>query len=318
MKMNTFSLAIYIKREDTFCVSPVLSRCHLEYNYFTDKTLSMKLLSLLTVAIVLFGITTQAFACNYERMSRIPNYAKITTPKKILNVPNAHGICVAPNGNFAVVSWNNAGKIYMYYSCGKLMKVVTLRGFGNFVDCAFTDRNLYVTGYTARKLYELTANGKFIRVIATGVTFCGITACHDKVYVTTNHGGQNVFIYNGNGKLLRRISVPGGARRVIVGIDGNLHVSNGGRRQVYTYTPKGRQVGVTTYKEVKYADGPVMDTAGNLLIADHARGKVEVYSPCGALIKTIRTRTRYAVDVEIGNDGTVMVADHGASKVFLY
>ena len=92
---------------------------------------SMKLLSLLTVAIVLIGITTQAFACYYERMSRSPNYAKITTPKKILNIPQAHGICVAPNGNFAVVSWNNAGKIYMYYSCGKLMKVVTLRGFGN-------------------------------------------------------------------------------------------------------------------------------------------------------------------------------------------
>ena len=52
-----------------------------------------------------------------------------------------------------------------------------------------------------------------------------------------------------------------------------------------------------------------MDTAGNLLIADHDRGKVEVYSPCGALIKTIRTGTRYAVDVEIGNDGTVLVAD---------
>ena len=64
----------------------------------------MKLLSFLTVAIVLIGITTQAFACNYERMSGSPNYAKITTPKKILNIPNAHGICVAPNGNFAVMS----------------------------------------------------------------------------------------------------------------------------------------------------------------------------------------------------------------------
>ena len=47
------------------------------------------------------------------------------------------------------------------------------------------------------------------------------------------------------------------ARRVIVGIDGNLHVSNAGRKQVYTYTPEGRQVGVTTYKEVNYADGSV-------------------------------------------------------------
>ena len=61
-----------------------------------------------------------------------------------------------------------------------------------------------------------------------------------------------------------------------------------------------------------------MDTAGNLLIADHDRGKVEVYSPCGALIKTIRTGTRYAVDVAIGNDGTILVADHVASKVFMF
>ena len=86
----------------------------------------MKLLSLLTVAIVLIGITTQVFACNYERMSRSPNYAKITTPKKILNVPQAHGICVAPNGNFAVISHNNARKIRIYSSCGKLMKEVDL------------------------------------------------------------------------------------------------------------------------------------------------------------------------------------------------
>ena len=150
------------------------------------------------------------------------------------------------------------------------------------------------------------------------MTFSGITACRDKVFGTTNHGGQNVFIYNGNGKLLRRINVPSTARRVIVGIDGNLHVSNGGRKQECTYTPEGRQVGVTTYKKVQYADGLAMDTAGNLLIADHNKGKVEVYSPCGALMKTIRTGTRHAVDVEIGNDGTVMVADHVASKVFLY
>ena len=114
----------------------------------------MKLLSLLTVAIVLIGITTQAFACNYERMSRSPNYAKITTPKKILNIPQAHGVCVAPNGNFAVVSWNNAGKIYIYYSCGKLMKVVTLRGCGKFVDCAFTDRNLYCDWLHSKEIVQ--------------------------------------------------------------------------------------------------------------------------------------------------------------------
>ena len=86
---------------------------------------------------------------------------------------------------------------------------------------------------------------------------------------------------------------------------------------MYVYTPERRRVGVTTYKEIHLGDGLAMDTAGNLLIADHARGKVEVYSPCGALIKTIRTGTQYALDVEIGNDGTVLVADLGG-KVLMY
>ena len=290
----------------------------LSISHWTKK---MKLLSLLTVAIVLIGITTQAFACNYEKMSRSPNYAKITTPKKILNIPNAHGICVAPNGNFAVMSHNNAKKIRIYYSCGKLMKEVDLskQGFQAATDCAFTDRSLYVADHNGKKVYELSTLGKFIRIFATGPHFLRIAACQDRLYMTTNAGGQNVHVYDTNGKLIRRISVPANhARGVIVGIDGNLYVSNWQRKQVYTYTPEGKQVGVTTYKEVTLADGLAMDTAGNLLIADYNKGKVEVYSPCGTLMKTIRTGTRHAVDVEIGNDGTVMVADNSASKVLMF
>ena len=280
----------------------------------------MKLLSLLTVAIVLIGITTQAFACYYERMSRSPNYAKITTPKKTINVPNAHGICVAPNGNFAVMMWNNAKKIRIYYSCGKLMKDVDLskHGFQSSGDCAFTDRNLYVADHNGKKVYVLSTIGKFIRSFATVVRIFRIAACQDRLYLTTSGGGQNVLAYNTNGRLIRRISVPGSARGIAVGIDGNLYVTNWNRKQVYVYTTEGRRVGVTTYNEVQHADGIAMDTAGNLLIADHKRGKVEVFSQCGALIKTILTGTRHAVDVEIGNDGTVLVADHVTSKVFMF
>ena len=280
----------------------------------------MKLLSLLTVAIVLIGITTQAFACYYERMSRSPNYAMITKPKKAISVPNAHGICVAPNGNFAVMMWNHAKKIRIYYSCGKLMKEVDLskQGFTLSADCAFTDRNLYVADHSGKKVYVLSTIGKFIRSFATVEHTMHIAACQDRLYITTNGAKQNVLVYDTNGRLIRRISVPAiNARGVIVGIDGNLHVSNWQRKQVYVYTPEGRRVSVTTYNEITLADGLAMDTAGNLLIADHGKGKVEVYSPCGALIKTIRT-TRYAADVEIGNDGTVLVADNASHKVFMY
>ena len=102
----------------------------------------MNLLSLLMVAFVLIGITTHASACNYERMSRTPNYAKLTTPRKVLNIPQAHGICIAPNGNFAVVSANTAGKVYLYYSCGKLMKVVDVQVSKHSLDMLIS-HNLY-------------------------------------------------------------------------------------------------------------------------------------------------------------------------------
>ena len=111
-----------------------------------------------------------------------------------------------------------------------------------------------------------------------------MAACQDRLYITKHIGGQNLFVYNTNGRLICRISVPANAAR---GVDGNLYVSNWQRKQVYVYTPEGRRVGVTTYKEIHLADGLAMDTAGNLLITDNDRGKVEVYSPCGALIKTI-------------------------------
>ena len=201
------------------------------------------------------------------------------------------------------------------------MKIVDLskHGFQIGTDCAFTDRSLYVADYVGKKVYELSTIGKFIRIFVIGRNIFRIVACQDRLYMTTNSGRQNVLVYDTNGKLIRRISVPANhARGVIVGIDGNLYVSNWQRKQVYTYTPEGRQVGVSTYKEVKHADGLAMDTAGNLLIADYTKGKVEVYSPCGALIKTIRTGTRHVADVEIGNDGTVMVPDSATAKVFLY
>ena len=201
------------------------------------------------------------------------------------------------------------------------MKEIDLskHGFQKCTDCAFTDSRLYVADRIGRKVYELSTLGKFIRIFATGQNFLYIAACKDRLYITKYGAGQNVLVYDTNGGLIRRISVPANTvRGVIVGIDGNLYVTNWQRKQVYTYTPEGRRVSVTTYKEIYLADGIAMDTAGNLLIADHNKGKVEVYSACGALIKTIRTGTRYAVDVEIGNDGTVLVADYATSKVFMY
>ena len=57
-----------------------------------------------------------------------------------------------------------------------------------------------------------------------------------------------------------------------------------------------------------------MDYNGNLF-ADHTtKAKVHVYDSCGERIKQMVTGTEHVVDVEVGNDGTVAVADYHTSK----
>lgn len=52
-------------------------------------------------------------------MSQVPNYTSITSPKKVLDIPQAHAIRIGPNDNYAVVSWNSAaGKVH---SSGELI-----------------------------------------------------------------------------------------------------------------------------------------------------------------------------------------------------
>ena len=96
---------------------------------------------------------------------------------------------------------------WMY--CGKLMKEVDLskQGFQAATDCAFTDRSLYVVDYNGRKVYELSTIGKFIRIFATGPRFLRIAACQDRLYITTNGGGQNVYTLQATSLLLIVIGV---------------------------------------------------------------------------------------------------------------
>ena len=79
---------------------------------------------LILAIIVLFEAAKQALAYDYDRISRLPVYDNIQEPKKILNIPQAHGLCVAASGDFAIIPYNLGGKFFLYHSCGKLMRVV--------------------------------------------------------------------------------------------------------------------------------------------------------------------------------------------------
>ena len=113
--------------------------------------------SLLMLATVLIG---KAYGCHFERILHSPHYEQITQPKRILSVSRPHGICVASDGKFAAIPHNHDGNFHLYYSCGKLIKIVRLPpGHGStLVDCTFSGGNLYITGHSGKKIYKYTEN----------------------------------------------------------------------------------------------------------------------------------------------------------------
>ena len=281
------------------------------------KSYSFPLLMLATVFV------GTACGCNFERMFRSPRYEEITQPKRILTVPQPHGVCVASDGKFAVIPWNKNRNFYLFYSCGKLMKIVSLplRESASLVDCTFSGNNLYVASHVAKKIYKYSENGKFKKVIATGESLQFLTSCQGRLYATTQRkNSRNVISYY-NDKETHRFNVPGpgSTRGIVIGTDDNLYVTTWHSNKVLSYKPNGKLLGTKTYNGLGYADGIAVDKAGNFLIVDYSNpNKLLVYSPCGELIKQIRARFGRAVDVDIGNDGTVMVTDAGSNKVYMY
>ena len=128
---------------------------------------------------------------------------------------------------------------------------------------------------------------------------------------------RNVAVYY-NDKETHRLDVPGRPRDIIVGTDNNIYVSTWNNK-IQVLSLKGKRIKEITYANIRTSEGIAMDTSGNLLVVDRSNpSKLLVYSPCGKLIKRIRTGFKSAIDVEIGNDGTVMVADLRTSKVYFY
>ena len=197
---------------------------------------------LILAIIVLFEAAKQALACDYDRISRLPVYDNIQEPKKILNIPQACGLCVAASGDFAVIPYNLGGKFFLYHSCGKLMQVVRFpNGFGKAADCAFVQHKLYVSDDTGKKLYKYSANGNFLQLVARGEHYTFMTSCKGHLYVVlVKLHKRNVAVYY-NDKETHRLDVPGRPRDIIVGTDNNIYVSTWNNK-IQAVSLKGKRI----------------------------------------------------------------------------
>ena len=223
----------------------------------------------------------------------------------------------------------------MYDSCGNLLKEIHFpSGSGYVSDCAFVKNNLYVADYTIKKLYKYTADGLFVGVVATGEHYVRFTTCNDHLYVSTAR--DDVIAYKDDEET-HRIKPTGWPRGMVIDSNGKLNVGIWGQKILqYSAGPKAKCLGSKTYDNIGRIDGMAIDGAGNILIADRTSNKLQVmsmspttvsssaqqsqvlvYSSGGMLIKTITGFNR-AMDVDVGVDGTVMVADYHANKVYMY
>ena len=272
-------------------------------------------LQLLLAALILVG---GAHCCNYERMTNVPSYKDITTPKKVLDVSRPHGICVADNGIFAVTFYARNGFFHLYYECGALMKVVRLPpGHGRMTDCAFSGRDLvYLTDREEKKIYKYSTNGTLLKIIAAKAEhIIFITSCHNRLYATTE--SRRLVSYH-NDKEVYRVTVPGSPRGVVVDQNNELRIVLSSNK-VLTYSLMGKLLQETVYKGLGLGYGLAMDSASNTLVIDRkSPPRLLVYSPSGELIKNIQKAFRIPVDVEISNGGMIIVSDYRNNKVYLY
>ena len=282
----------------------------------------MKLFSI--AAVFLFGIALKAFACDYDRIRNTADYDEIMEPKNEIGVTRALGLCVnRNNGNFAVISWVG-NKFHLFHSCGKLMSAIKLpTGHRNTWDCAFSGNHLYISDQGAKKIYKYSASGKYHGEIATGQPFYHLASCKNHLYAAVNRKDrQNLFVYHKD-KEIRRLNIPGYVEGLMIGINGNIYVPKRASNTVLLFTPTGKPAGKISIatKKVRHVTGIAMDSAENLLIFDNhgSSTKVHVYSSCGKLTTIVEKGIRGgAYDIVVGNDGTVIVADYGGNKVFMY
>ena len=127
--------------------------------------------------------------------SRIPNYKlmNFNTPKRVIPFHAAHGICFGPDGKFVIVSCS-ARLIYLYSSCGDMIRRIPAPGGSrNFGDCAYTSNAIFVTDYSARKIYQFTVQGSFQHVFAAGHHFLHLAEKNGQFFVITNTNLMLIF-----------------------------------------------------------------------------------------------------------------------------
>ena len=285
--------------------------------------MGLLVLAVLTIAVCvpLYGHSASASWCGSSDV--IPNYAAIKHPKRVLSIPQAHGVCVAQNGHFAVISWNTERKFRIFDAHAKLLKTAVLPQGTRPDDCAFAPTAIYISDPATKRLLKYSTTGDFIKAIATFVYYYNrLSWCNGYLYAGIPPLRKIAVFYDDKEiqrfdiKVTDMISTKGG-----ISFDTNRNLYAAVQpNKVQIFNIHGKPSDTLTFNEVGVIDGLVLDHANNVVVTDRMAPpstSVKVYSPYGVLIKKI-TGFNYTSDVDIATDGSLLVADWMASKLYIF
>ena len=215
---------------------------------------------LFVVATVFTAVRARSTWCGTSDV--IPNYAALTHPKKVLSIPQAHGICVAHNGHFAIISWNTDRKFRIFDSHAGLMKTAILPPGSRPDDCAFAPTAIYISDPASKRLLKYSTRGDFIKAISTFVYFYNrFTWCNDYLYATIPPLKKIAIFYND--KEIQKIDIK---TKDIVSARGGLSFDTHGNlyaalppNKAQVFNIHGKPKDVLIFNEVGTIDGLVID-----------------------------------------------------------
>jgi len=183
--------------------------------------------------------------------------------------------------------------------------------------------NIYVSGYSAGKIYEYSSTGTYIGTFGTGVTMS------EPASIVFDSSG-NCYVLDTNNKCIYKFNSAGvyqstflSGLNLAYGIDidasNNIYVADDGANTVKKYNTGGvLQLSLPT-TNLSAPSGVAVDQSGNIYVLNYTSGKVGKYSAAGTLINaSFITGLTNPWVITVDGGGNIYIGDSGASTVRVY
>ena len=268
------------------------------------------------------GVHTATDSFINDALSIVPtcaaDYSGMSIEKKkgLISMNTAPiALCVNENGDFVASVRRDSGEtVHMYDMCGWLKKQIEIPDDVLFSrGCAFTNGKLFYSDTDGKRILQLSSDGEYEKVFATGHKFECLTTRDNLLYsIVTTSELPEIIAYDINTESIKyRFSTVGKnflAMTMAFDPEGILYVTTGKNVEKFTYN--GEKKGTITYPQVELGIGILIDGESNVIIADSS-GKVYVFDKNEKLIKTI-TGFKLPLSVAMGyNCNSMLVSDIG-------